>query len=151
MDDKELIKRIIVEVKDEKLREELLALVLEKNRRWEEEPGGATGEVFKVGWWIIYILSIAFMLGSLGPLGIIAYLFTPAEERNRSAEFLLIFFSVLFISVLFILGLGGYFTFRRGKKEYHNKSETYRAFFSPSPQLDDLLPSHQQNERVKRK
>jgi L-fucose isomerase-like protein len=33
MDDKELIKRIMEEVKDEKLREELLALVVEKNRK----------------------------------------------------------------------------------------------------------------------
>jgi hypothetical protein len=36
MDDKELIKRIMEEVKDEKLREELLALVAEKNRRQYE-------------------------------------------------------------------------------------------------------------------
>jgi Flp pilus assembly protein TadB len=36
MDDKELIKRIMEEVKDEKLREELLALVAEKNRRQSE-------------------------------------------------------------------------------------------------------------------
>lgn len=33
MDDKELIKRIMEEVKDEKLREELLALVVEKNKK----------------------------------------------------------------------------------------------------------------------
>jgi hypothetical protein len=33
MDDKELIKRIMEEVRDEKLREELLALVVEKNKR----------------------------------------------------------------------------------------------------------------------
>jgi len=36
MDDKELIKRIMEEVRDEKLREELLALVAEKNRRQSE-------------------------------------------------------------------------------------------------------------------
>jgi Flp pilus assembly protein TadB len=36
MDDKELIKKIMEEVKDEKLREELLALVAEKNRRQSE-------------------------------------------------------------------------------------------------------------------
>jgi hypothetical protein len=36
MDDKELIKRIMEEVKDEKLREELLALVVEKNRKKDD-------------------------------------------------------------------------------------------------------------------
>lgn len=33
MDDKELIKKVMGEVKDEKLREELLALVVEKNKK----------------------------------------------------------------------------------------------------------------------
>jgi hypothetical protein len=36
MDDKELIKKIMEEVKDDKVREELLALVAEKNRRQSE-------------------------------------------------------------------------------------------------------------------
>jgi SOS response regulatory protein OraA/RecX len=36
MDDKELIKRIMEEVKDEKLREELLALVVEKNKKKDD-------------------------------------------------------------------------------------------------------------------
>jgi hypothetical protein len=39
MDDKELIKRIMEEVKDEKLREELLALVVEKNRKEDNTKG----------------------------------------------------------------------------------------------------------------
>ena len=130
MDDKELIKRIMEEVKDEKLREELLALVVEKNKkqseikREEEEPinylarqeilGGATEEVSKVGWWIMYIISIVFILvGSLGPLGLLVYFLTPAEERGRNDEFFILFFSTLFI-----IGLTGFFTLRSGKKEY---------------------------------
>jgi hypothetical protein len=127
MDDKELIKRIMEEVKDEKLRDELLALVLEKDRnrkREEEEPinylarqailGGATEGASKVGWWIMYILSIVFILvGRLGPLGLIAHLSTPPEERNRNAEVFIIFFSILFI-----MGLAWFFTLRSGKKEY---------------------------------
>jgi hypothetical protein len=91
MDDRELIRRIMEEVKDEKLREELLGLVVEKNRKEDntkegdtkqgkEQPIdyvakqeillGATEGVSKVGWWIQYIISIVFILvGSLGPLG----------------------------------------------------------------------------------
>ncbi len=108
MDDKELIRRIMEEVKDEKLREELLGLVVEKNRKREEERpidylarqeilGGATEGVSKVGWWILYIISIVFILvGSFGPLGLLAYFLTPAEERGRNYEFF-IFFSLSFL------------------------------------------------------
>jgi hypothetical protein len=65
---KELIKRIMEEVKDEKLREELLGLVVEKDKKKdytkqeEERPidylarqailSGATEELAKVSWWI---------------------------------------------------------------------------------------------------
>jgi len=40
MDDKELIKRIMEEVKDEKLREELLALMVEKNKKKDDTKHG---------------------------------------------------------------------------------------------------------------
>jgi hypothetical protein len=130
MDDKELIKKIMEEVKDEKLREELLALVVEKNKKKddtkqeEEEPinylarqailGGATEEVSKVGWWIQYIISIVFILvGSLGPLGLLGYFLTPAEERGGNDVFFIIFFSLIFI-----VGLKNFFSLRSGKKEY---------------------------------
>jgi hypothetical protein len=70
---KELIKKIMEEVKDEKLREELLALVVEKNRKREEEKPidyvarqeillGATERVAKVYWWISFICSIVFII-----------------------------------------------------------------------------------------
>jgi hypothetical protein len=130
MDDKELLKRIMEEVKDEKLREELLALVVERNKkkddtkREEERPidylarqailGGATEEVSKVGWWIQYIISIVLILvGSLGPLGLLVYFLAPAEERPRNVEA-----SIILFSALFIIGLGGFFSLRSGKKEY---------------------------------
>ncbi len=130
MDDKELIKRIMEEVKDEKLREELLALVVEKNRkkddtkREEEKPidyvakqeilFGATEGVAKVGWWISYIISIVLILvGSLGPLGLLAYFLTPAEERNIDHAAIGFWFSIPFI-----IGLIGFFSLRSGKKEY---------------------------------
>jgi hypothetical protein len=130
MDDKELIKRIVEEVKDEKLREELLALVVEKNRKkddtkQEEEKYidyvakqailfGATEGVSKVGWWIAYIISIVFIfVGSLGPLGLLGYFLTPAEERGRNDWFFIMFFSVIFIT-----GLAWFFSLRSGKKEY---------------------------------
>jgi hypothetical protein len=80
-DDKELIKRIMEEVKDEKLREELLGLVVEKNRKEDNTKGdstkqgeenpvdyvakqaillGATERVAKTYWWIGFIVSLVF-------------------------------------------------------------------------------------------
>jgi hypothetical protein len=130
MNDKELIKRIMEEVKDEKLREELLGLVVEKNRKeaeikqGEEEPinylarqailGGATEGVSKVGWWIMYIISIVLILvGSFGPLGLLAYFFTSAEERSRDYEVFVVLYSIIFI-----IGLSWFFSLRSGKREY---------------------------------
>ncbi len=125
MDDKELIKRIMEEVKDEKLREELLALVVEKNRkREEEEPinylarqgilGGTTEGVAKVYWWISYIISIAFVLAGLFAfLAFLAYTFEP--DAGRPGDNI----TALVVSIfLLAIGLGGVFTLRSGKKEY---------------------------------
>jgi uncharacterized membrane protein YukC len=76
MDYKELIKRIMEEVKDEKLRDELLALVAEKNRRQSEAKQEEEklinhktrhGILSKVGWGIVgifYIFSIFFIFFS---------------------------------------------------------------------------------------
>ncbi len=125
MDDKELIKRIMEEVKDEKLREELLALVVEKNRKREEEKPidyvsrqeillGATEGVAKVGWWIGYIISIVLILvGSLGPLGFLAVLLSPAEENGTKD-----IGGGILLTFLFIIGLGMFFSLRSGKREY---------------------------------
>jgi len=130
MDDKELIRRIMEEVKDEKLREELLALVVEKNKKKdntkqeEERPIdyvarqeillGATQGVAKVYWWIGYIISIVLILvGSLGPLGLLVYFLTPAEERSEDA-----IVGIITFSALFIIGLGAFLSLRSGKKEY---------------------------------
>jgi len=129
MDDKELIKRIMEEVKDEKLREELLALVVEKNRKREEEDpinylarqeilGGATEGVSKVGWWIMYIVSIVFVLvGSLvGLFALLAFLSYSLEPDEKTLDHGI---GALFVSFLFLaMGLGGVFTLRSGKKEY---------------------------------
>ncbi len=129
MDDKELIKRIMEEVKDEKLREELLALVVEKNRKQyetkqEEKPidyvarqeilFGATEGVAKVYWWIGYIISVAFVLAGLFAfLVFLAYTFEPDEEGRRNGP------TALFVSfMLLAIGLGGVFSLRSGKKEY---------------------------------
>jgi len=130
MDDRGLIKRIMEEVKDEKLREELLALVVEKNKKKddtkqeEEKPIdyvarqeillGATEGVSKVGWWIAYIISIVFIfVGSLGPLGFLAVLLAPAEEDGIKD-----IGGGILLSTLFIIGLGMFFSLRSGKKEY---------------------------------
>jgi len=95
MDDKELIRRIMEEVKDEKLREELLALVVEKNRKEDNTKGDATkqGEEkpidyvakqavllghtetnAKLSWWLGFIISTSLVIigivnyDTLGPL-----------------------------------------------------------------------------------
>jgi hypothetical protein len=59
-------------------------------------------------------------VGSLGPLGLLFYFFTPAEERPRDAEVFIFLFSILFIIRLgfFITGLGSILALRNGKKEY---------------------------------
>jgi hypothetical protein len=99
--------------------------VVEKNRKGEEEDpinylarqailGGATEEVSKVGWWVQYIISIVLILvGSLGPLRLLVYFLIPAEERDGTDIGVIILFSTLFI-----IGLGGFFSLRSGKKEY---------------------------------
>jgi len=90
MDDRELIKKIMEEVKDEKLREELLALVAEKNRRQseakqeEEKPINHKtrhGILFKVGriiggiiLFIILTFAFFFIFSAFGPLVAFAFL-----------------------------------------------------------------------------
>jgi hypothetical protein len=134
MDDKELIKRIMEEVKDEKLREELLALVVEKNKKKddtkqeEERPidylarqailGGATEGVSKVGWWIQYIIFIAiafvgFLAGLVALLAFLSYSLKPDEKTLEYG------IGALIVSIfLLLIGLGGVFSLRSGKKEY---------------------------------
>jgi len=129
------ILRIMEEVKDEKLREELLALVVEKNKKKdnakqeEEEPinylarqailGGATEEISKVGWWIMYIISIVFI--SVGGffflillLGALGYFLLPDEEKTEVPDLTI----AVLLSFLLIIGLAWFFSLRSGKKEY---------------------------------
>jgi Flp pilus assembly protein TadB len=85
MDDKELIKRIMEEVRDEKLREELLALVAEKNRResetkQEEEKlinhktgHGILSKAGQVILFIIYMFALFFIFLTFGPLAAFAF------------------------------------------------------------------------------
>jgi hypothetical protein len=130
MDDKELIKRIMEEVKDEKLREELLALVVEKNKKKDDTKqeaerlidylarleilSGVTEKLAKVSWWIAYIVFIVFVLvGSLGSLGLFGYFLNPAKERSGHQEVFAVFFSIMFI-----IGLAGIFTLHNCKKEH---------------------------------
>ena len=133
MDDKELIKRIMEEVKDEKLREELLGLVVEKNRKKskikqeEEEPinylarqeilFGATEGVSKVGWWISLGISIVLILVSSVPflISTLYILIVPAEERPDTGK--AIAYAVVSGFVL-LFGLAMFFTLLSGKKEY---------------------------------
>ena len=114
----------------------MLALVVEKNKKKddtkqeEEKPIdyvakqeillGATEGVSKVGWWIMYVISIVLIfVGSLGPLSFLAYFFIPAEERGRDYEV-----GIIFFSILFIMGLGLFFSLRSGKKEYERFKRT---------------------------
>jgi amino acid transporter len=118
------------EVKDEKLREELLALVMERNKKKddtkqeEEKPIdyvarqeillGATEGVAKVYWWIGYIISMVFVLAGLFAfLGFLAYTFEPDAGRPGSN------ITALVVSIfLLAIGLGMFFSLRSGKKEY---------------------------------
>jgi uncharacterized membrane protein YuzA (DUF378 family) len=134
MDDKELIKRIVEEVKDEKLREELLALVVEKNKKKddakqeEERPIdyvarqeillGTTQGVAKVYWWIGYIFSMVFALVGflVGFFALIAFLSYSFEPDDKTLDYGI---TALFVSfMLLAIGLGGVFSLRSGKKEY---------------------------------
>ncbi len=95
MDDKELIKRIMEEVRDEKLREELLALVAEKNRRQseakqEEENKTRHGILSKhrilstVGQlilFVIYMFVFFIIFSAFGPLAAFAFLILVALGR----------------------------------------------------------------------
>jgi amino acid transporter len=130
LDDKELIKRIMEEVKDEKLREELLGLVVEKNKKKddakqeEEKPIdyvakqavllGATEGVAKVYWWIGHIISVAFVLAGL--FAFFAFLVLSLDpDVVRSGKN----FTALVVSIfLFLIGFIWFFTLRSGKKEY---------------------------------
>ena len=134
MDDKELIKRIMEEVKDEKLREELLGLVVEKNKKKddtkqeEEKPidylarleilGGATEGVAKVYWWISYIIfiAIAFVGFLAGLIALLAFLSYSLEPDEKTLEYGIGALLVSFF--LLLIGLGGVFSLRSGKKEY---------------------------------
>jgi hypothetical protein len=95
MDDKELIKKIMEEVKDEKLREELLGLVVEKNKKEDNTKEDATKQEkekpidyvakqavllghtetsAKLSWWVGFITSTSMVIigivnyDTLGPL-----------------------------------------------------------------------------------
>jgi len=130
MDDKGLIKRIMEEVKDEKLREELLGLVVEKNKKKddtkqeEEKPIdyvarqeillGATEGISKVGWWISYIISIVFILAGLFAfLVFLGYTFEP--DAGRPGDNIT---ALVISSILLLMGFGSFFSLRSGKKEY---------------------------------
>jgi phage shock protein PspC (stress-responsive transcriptional regulator) len=130
MDDKELIKKIMEEVKDEKLREELLGLVVEKNKKKddtkqeEEKPIdyvakqavllGHTEGVAKVYWWVQYIVAIFFVLaGFFAFLVFLAYTFDP--DAGRPGDNLTALIVSLF---LLLMGFGAIFSLHSGKKEY---------------------------------
>jgi hypothetical protein len=105
----------------------LLALVVEKNRKREEEKPidyvarqeillGATERVAMVHWWIAYIISIVLILaGLLSFLAFLAHTFfpemeSPDENKNIGFPGLSIF--------LLLLGFGIFFPLRSGKREY---------------------------------
>jgi len=134
MDDKELIKRIMEEVKGEKLREELLGLVVEKNKKKddtkqeEEEPinylaklailSGATEEVAKVGWKIAYIF-FSLPLIILGPAALflfLAFLFALFnKDFDKAVAYLVI---AILVSIPALIGALGVYSLRSGKREY---------------------------------
>ncbi len=134
MDDRELIRRIMSEVKDEKLREELLALVVEKNKKKddtkqeEEKPidyvarlailGGATEDVAKLGWKIAYVI-FSLPLIIFGPVALflfLAFLFALFNKNINDALYYL--FIAILVSIPALIGALGVYSLRSGKKEY---------------------------------
>jgi len=119
------------EVKDEKLREELLALVVEKNKKKEdtkqeeERPVdyvakqaillGATERVAKTYWWIGFIVSLVFfsIFASVAFSYFMASLFTKSGENYLAKA---IFFFVLTLGIAF-----GIFTLYSGKAEHEKR------------------------------
>ena len=98
MDNKELIKRIMEEVKDEKLREELLALVVEKNKKEDNTKGdtakqeeerpidyvakqavllGHTETSAKLSWWVGFIISTSMVIIGIVNYDTLGLLFIP--------------------------------------------------------------------------
>jgi len=134
MDDKELIKRIMEEVKDEKLREELLALVVEKNKKKgdteqeEEKPIdyvakqavllGATEGAAKAGWWIVFLFASIFLIafGSAAFFYFLGFLYTLFTKSGE--EWLYYLFMTIFLSIPALLAAFGVFALRSGKREY---------------------------------
>jgi len=134
MDDKELIKRIMEEVKDEKLREELLALVVEKNKKKEdtkqeeERPidyvarlgilGGATEEVVKLEWKIAYVFFSLLLIipGSVALFLFLAFLFSLFnKDFDKAVAYLVI---AIFVSIPALIGALGVHSLRSGRREY---------------------------------
>jgi len=79
---------------------------------------GATERVAKVYWWIAYIIFIAiafvgFLAGLIALLAFLSYSLKPDEKTlEYSIGALLVSFFLL------LIGLGGVFSLRSGKKEY---------------------------------
>lgn len=133
MDDRELIKRIMEEVKDEKLREELLALVVEKNKKKddtkqeEERPidyvarlailGGVTEEVVKLEWKIAYVVFSLLLIipGSIALFLFLVFLFTLFKDVEEAFYYL---FIAIFVSIPALIGALGVYSLRSGKREY---------------------------------
>jgi uncharacterized membrane protein YuzA (DUF378 family) len=114
----------------------LLALVVEKNKKKddkkqeEEKPIdyvarqeillGATEGVAKVCWWISYIIYIAiafvgFLAGLIALLAFLSYSLKLKPEE-KTLEYGI---GALIVSIfLLLIGLGGVFSLRSGKKEY---------------------------------
>jgi hypothetical protein len=121
------------EVKDEKLREELLALVVEKNRKKEdtkqeeEKPidyvarlailGGATEEVAKVGWKIAYAFFSFFSIvfGSAALFSFLGFLSALDKDGKEAATY---FIASLFLLIPASIATLGVYSLRSGKREY---------------------------------
>jgi hypothetical protein len=108
--------------------------VVEKNKKKddakqeEEKPidyvarlailGGATEEVAKVGWKIAYIF-FSLPLIILGPVAVFlffAFLFALFnKDFDNAATYL---FIAIIVSIPALIGLGGIFSLRSGKREY---------------------------------
>ena len=144
MDDKELIKRIMEEVKDEKLREELLRRVakgeggsVEKilkkiehrlkaqdSLAKQEIMHGRTEKIAKIEWWgeLIAIPLFYVVLGLIFTGVILVWVHLSYEDFAKMPKFILFLLGILWLLIIVDAMIQVYYLLE-GKKEYERRKK----------------------------
>ncbi len=144
MDDKELIKKIMEEVKDEKLREELLRRVakgegssvekilkrIEHRLKAEDSLAkqkimhGRTEKIAKIEWWGELIATpLSYVVLGLGFSGIILlWAYLSYEDFAKMPKFILFLLGIVWLLIIVDAMIQVYFLLE-GKKEYERRKK----------------------------